>query len=188
MITIVSGLPRSGTSLAMQMLAAGGMPVLTDDARHADDSNPRGYFEFARTMRLPAGDRAWQDEAEGHAVKITWPLLMSVPADWPARIVWLDRTVAEIVGSQEKMLARMGQRAGDAAQLSRAFSTMRTQAKAWLTRHRNRPFIELEYRRLLVSPAGEVARLAIWLDGELDTAAMIAAVDPALWRERAVST
>ena len=68
MIAIVSGLPRSGTSLMMQMLAAGGMPVLSDGERQADTDNPKGYFEWERIKRLPK-DPACIVEAEGKVVK-----------------------------------------------------------------------------------------------------------------------
>lgn len=184
MITIVSGLPRSGTSLAMQLLVAGGLPVLTDGARRADENNPRGYFEFARVLRLGAGDTAWQTEAEGRAVKITWPLLAAVPSTWPVRIVWMERAVEEIVASQAKMLARAGQPAEDAAQLQRAFAAMREQAKRWMAARREVAVIVVNHATLLGSPATEAARLAAWTGGNLDVAAMAAAVDPALWRER----
>ena len=184
MITIVSGLPRSGTSLAMQMLAAGGMAVLTDGARGADDNNPRGYFEFARALRLGVGDTGWRAEAEGRAVKITWPVLAALPANWPVRVVWLDRTVEEIVASQQKMLARAGRPAEDAVQIQRAFAAMREQAKRWMAARHDTAVIVIEHAALLGSPATEAGRLAAWAGGNLDVAAMTAAVDPALWRER----
>jgi hypothetical protein len=184
MITIVSGLPRSGTSLAMQALAGGGMPVLTDRRREADANNPRGYFEFARVLRLGAGDTGWRADAEDRAVKITWPLLAALPADWNARVIWMQRPVAEIVASQARMLGRNGQRAEDAAVLMRAFAAMHAQARAWLAARRTLAVFDLNYHELVTQPATESARLAAWLGGELDVSAMTAAVDPTLWRER----
>lgn len=184
MITIVSGLPRSGTSLAMQMLAAGGLVLLTDGARKEDENNPRGYFEFARTLRIGAGDTAWRGEAEGKVVKITWPLLRALPMDWEARVVWMERAPEQIVASQARMLGRSGLPIEDAAQLQRAFVLMQTQARAWLAARRGLAIFVLPHADLLLNPAAEVARLAAWLGGDLDVPAMAAAVEPALWRER----
>ncbi len=184
MITIVSGLPRSGTSLAMQMLAAGGLPALTDGVRQQDENNPRGYFEFSPVLNLARGQAAWRAEAEGHAVKITWPVLRSLPAEWAARVVWMERAPEEIVASQARMLARSGLPVEDAAQLTRAFTAMQGQARGWLDAQRGLAVLVLNHAELMHAPAVEAARLAAWLGGGLNVTAMAAAVEPALWRER----
>jgi hypothetical protein len=107
MITIVSGLPRSGTSLMMQMLAAGGMPVLSDGERRADTDNPRGCLEWERIKQLPK-DPACIAEAEGKVVKVISQLLLSLPPGHDYRIVFMQRPLPEILKSQDEMLRRRG--------------------------------------------------------------------------------
>ena len=107
MITIVSGLPRSGTSLMMQMLAAGGMPILSDGERRADVDNPRGYLEWERIKQLPK-DPACIAEAEGKAVKVISQLLLSLPAQHEYRVIFMQRPLPEVMASQDEMLRRRG--------------------------------------------------------------------------------
>jgi len=107
MITIVSGLPRSGTSLMMQMLAAGGMPVLSDGERQADVDNPRGYLEWERIKQLPQ-DPACIAEAEGKVVKVISRLLLSIPAGHEYRVIFMQRPLPEVLASQETMLLHRG--------------------------------------------------------------------------------
>src|SRR5207253_8560948 len=102
-ITIVSGLPRSGTSLMMQMLAAGGMSILTDGERQADLDNPRGYFEWERIKQLPK-EPGCIVEAEGKVVKVIWQRLLALPAGHDYRVVFVQRPLAEVLASQEQML------------------------------------------------------------------------------------
>jgi hypothetical protein len=107
MITIVSGLPRSGTSLMMQMLAAGGMPILSDGERQADTDNPRGYLEWERIKQLPK-DPACIAEAEGKAVKVISLLLLSLPEGHEYRVIFMQRPLPEVLASQEVMLRNRG--------------------------------------------------------------------------------
>jgi hypothetical protein len=107
MITIVSGLPRSGTSLMMQMLAAGGMPVLSDGERKADTDNPRGYLEWERIKQLPK-EPALIGEAEGKVVKVISQLLLSLPDEHEYRVIFMQRPLPEVLKSQDEMLRRRG--------------------------------------------------------------------------------
>src|SRR5450432_3057856 len=104
-ITVVSGLPRSGTSLMMQMLAAGGMPLLTDQIRAPDQDNPRGYFEFERVKQIKR-DQAWLGSAVGKAVKIIHLLLYDLPPNRNYRVIFMRRNIEEVLISQRKMLQR----------------------------------------------------------------------------------
>ena len=113
-VTVVSGLPRSGTSLAMQMIHAGGIPALTDGQRTSDDSNPRGYFELERVKQLKQ-DKSWLDEAAGKVVKVIHLLLAELPDDRPYRVVFMQRDLREVVQSQATMLARSGRPGGQLA-------------------------------------------------------------------------
>ena len=105
MITIVSGLPRSGTSLMMQMLESGGLPVLCDGERQADTDNPKGYFEWERIKQLPK-DPSLIAEAEGKVVKVISQLILSLPAGHDYRVVFMQRPLPEVLKSQDKMLQR----------------------------------------------------------------------------------
>jgi len=107
MITVVSGIPRSGTSLMMQMMSAGGMPVLTDGQRSADDNNPRGYFELESVKSL-ARNQDVLTQADGKVVKVISSLLPSLPKDFEYRVVFMCRPLEEVVSSQNRMLERLG--------------------------------------------------------------------------------
>jgi hypothetical protein len=122
MITIISGLPRSGTSLMMQMLAAGGMPILSDGERRADVDNPRGYLEWERIKQLPK-DPTCIAEAEGKAVKVISQLLLSLPPEHQYRVIFMERPLPEVMVSQDEMLRRRGafDPSGDNSVVARAF-------------------------------------------------------------------
>src|ERR1700704_3311791 len=107
MITIVSGLPRSGTSLMMQMLDAGGLPVLSDGERKADTDNPKGYLEWERIKQLPK-DPTLIAEAEGKAVKVISQLILSLPEGHQYQIILMQRPLPEVLKSQDEMLRRRG--------------------------------------------------------------------------------
>src|SRR5687768_8758894 len=108
-IVVVSGLPRSGTSMAMKMLEAGGLSVVTDGLRTPDEDNPKGYYEDERVKRLhKEPDKTWLHEARGKVVKIISFLLKSLPPDHNYKVVLMQRNLREIVASQNKMLARLG--------------------------------------------------------------------------------
>jgi hypothetical protein len=107
MITIVSGLPRSGTSLMMQMLVAGGMTAVSDGERQADVDNPRGYLEWERIKQLPNDPRCIA-EAEGRVVKVISRLLLSPPAEHDYRIIFMQRRLPEVIAWQDEMLRRRG--------------------------------------------------------------------------------
>ena len=106
MIVVVSGLPRSGTSLMMQMLEAGGLPILMDDRRPADADNPRGYYEFQPVKTLDK-DNSWMAQAEGKAVKVVSLLLYHLPPGHDYKVLFMERTIAEVLASQTAMLKRL---------------------------------------------------------------------------------
>ena len=184
-VFVVSGLPRSGTSLAMQMLHAGGIPAVTDGLRTQDDDNPRGYFEFERVKQLRT-DKAWLDDAAGKAVKVIHLLLMELPDDRPYRVVFMQRDLREVVKSQSTMLARSG-RAGGGLPPERLMAVYEQQLKtvdAWLAARPGFGVLRVPYAELVRDPGGWVPRIADFLGQPLDRAAMHAAVDPALHRNR----
>src|SRR5579864_2844630 len=139
MITIVSGLPRSGTSLMMQMLVAGGMPPLSDGERQADTDNPRGYLEWERIKQLP-NDPACIAEAEGKVVKVISRLLLAVPAGHEYRVIFMQRPLPEVLASQDAMLRRRGtyKEGANPAIIGAAFEKHLKDVYAWLE---NKPYV-----------------------------------------------
>ncbi len=184
MITIVSGLPRSGTSLVMQMLAAGGYPILTDNVRAADDDNPRGYLEFERVKSLER-DASWLADAEGKAVKIVSFLLPKLPAEFEYRVIFVRRDLDEVLRSQAKMLERRGQPPGpDAAAMKGHFERHLQTVDGWL-QQRAIAVHNCEHRELIAEPAIHAQRIAAFLGSDLAIEPMAGVVDPALYRQRA---
>jgi hypothetical protein len=184
-ITIVSGLPRSGTSLMMQMLAGGGVPTLTDSIRVADENNPRGYFEFEAVKKLRA-DQSWLERAEGHALKIIHLLLRELPTDgrFSYRVLFMRRAMDEVLASQTKMLQRAGKSSADPALLAKTYASQLAQVQDWLSQHPCFTTLEVEHRRLLTQSDVVAKEVATFLGLHLDVAKMTQAVDPALYRER----
>ena len=181
-VTIVSGMPRSGTSLAMQMLRAGGMPLLIDDHRAADVHNPRGYFEYEPAKRM-AADSSWMKAARGRAVKIIYRLLHHLPGDVEYRIVFLERDLVEVFESQQDMLRSMNHPAAfqDRERILSALAAELAEAKQWLSHRANMRILALPYADVIANPTNWSHEISRFLDG-LDESAMAAAVDPALYR------
>jgi len=193
-ITLVTGLPRSGTSMMMRILEAGGLPPLTDGARAADRDNPNGYYEFEPVKRT-AQDPSWLDRAEGHAVKLVYLLLRDLPRDRPYRVIFMQRALKEVVASQAAMLARLGrQPAGpaDPHTLVAAFAAEIAATRAWLAGQPSFRVLYLNYNRLLADPRPHLADLQTFLaaDGTppLNIEAMGAVIDPTLYRQRGHAT
>lgn len=185
MITIVSGLPRSGTSLLMQMLEAGGMPVLTDGRRSADEDNPRGYYEWERIRSLPQ-DAGCIAEAEGKAVKVISQLLFALPNNRDYSIMFMQRPLAEVVASQAKMISRrgtMGATLGE-ADLIEALQAHLNQVSAWLDRQPRLNVCRIDYHELLHQPQETAEAIQRFLGQPLNTEAMAQQVDSSLYRQR----
>ena len=185
-ITVVSGLPRSGTSMMMQMLAAGGMPVVSDGLRTADADNPRGYFELEAVKKLKA-DSTWVAGARGHAVKVISMLLSELPAEYEYRVIFMLRDMGEILASQNEMLKRRrtaGSATGDAA-MRQHFEAHLKKVRAWLAGRKNFRVHFCEYRELLHAPVEQARSVAEFVGIALDEHAMVQVIDPALHRNRA---
>lgn len=183
LITVVSGLPRSGTSLVMQMLAAGGVPILADGERAADLNNPRGYHEYAPIKSLAAG-APWIADARGKAIKVISQLLEHLPAGESYRVLYLRRNLDEVLASQQAMLARLGQPAPPQAAVRAAFERHLAQIQPWLATQPYVNCLALEFAEVIARPVDAAASIAELLQLELDIEQMAAAVDPKLYRER----
>jgi hypothetical protein len=182
-ITVVSGLPRSGTSLMMQMLDRGGLPALTDAIRAADADNPRGYYEFERVKKTKE-DPSWLPEARGKVVKMVSALLYDLPAGEDYRVVFVQRDIDEVLESQEKMLRRPDRPVAPAEQMKAAFAVHLERLFQWLPEQRHLRVQFVNYNRLLANPALEAGKVADFLDGRPSLEAMLAAIDPGLYRNR----
>jgi hypothetical protein len=186
-IVVVSGLPRSGTSMVMKMLEAGGLPILTDGVRAADEDNPKGYYEVERVKSLAQeADKGWLAEARGKGLKVISYLLKSLPPRFNYKVVFIRREMEEVLASQGKMLARRGEAEATPPERMRAlFEDDLWRAVYQLKRRPEFETIELQYSAVLARPLEEARRLAAFLGGDLDVEEMAAAVDPALYRNRA---
>jgi len=182
-VVIVSGLPRSGTSMMMQMLTAGGLTAFTDGAREADESNPKGYYEHERVKAL-AKDSSWLPEADNLVVKMVAPLLRYLPAGPAYRIVFMERDIEEILQSQSTMLARDGRSSADREVLRRAYERQVAGAKAWIEHSKKANAVSIPYPNVLSSPSAVAANVNTFLGGTLSEAEMAGVVDPSLHRER----
>ena len=184
-VTVVAGLPRSGTSMMMQMLAAGGLPILTDGKREADADNPRGYYEYEPATRLNK-DRGWLDDAAGKGVKIVAQLLPALAPEHRYRVILIRRDLEEVLDSQQVMLERLrrGANLTPPVQLRAVFQRQLRQVELWLAEQPNVRTLFLEYARVLADPAATAMAVNAFLGGTLRTDRMAATVDPALHRRR----
>ena len=185
-IIVVSGLPRSGTSLMMKMLEAGGLPVMQDGIREADRDNPKGYYEFERVKQIDKGDTAWMAEAQGKVVKIISALLKHMPPEYEYRVIFMRRHMKEVLASQRKMLVHRGEDAEkmDDEKMGELFEKHMAQVFAWLGQQPNVRYIQVHYNDLLADPVAYARQVDEFLDGRLDEQKMIEMVDPKLYRNR----
>ena len=184
-ITIVSGLPRSGTSMMMQVIEAGGIPALTDNLRTKDEDNPQGYYEF-EPVKKTREDPSWVPGARGKVVKMVYRLLYDLPADQEYRVIFMRRNIDEVLASQKKMLQRSGKQGAAISdeKLKEMFMAELDKFDRWIAAQPNFSIIEVDYRDMVASPATQCKRINGFLGGVLDGDRAAAAVDPALYRNR----
>jgi Sulfotransferase domain len=182
-IIIVSGLPRSGTSLMMQMLDHGGVEVVTDNVRTPDTDNPRGYYEFEQVKKIKE-DKCWLPETRGKAFKMVSQLLYELPASERYRIIFMERDLDEMLFSQEKMLARLNKPSAPRGVIERAFREHLRKVRMWLAAQANIEVLAVSYNDLVERPAEEAQRVSAFLGGNADTESMSKTVDPSLYRNR----
>ena len=188
MITVVSGLPRSGTSLMMQMLAAAGLQVLSDGERQADADNPRGYYEWERIKLLPQQPNCIQ-EAEGKVVKIISQLLFALPSTHDYRIIFMQRPLAEVVASQSELIRRRGTTGAALAPaaLIAGLQAHLNQVNAWLRDKKNLSVYRVEHHKVLHDPLQVSESIQEFLECPLDVLAMSRQIDESLYRQRTPS-
>jgi predicted AlkP superfamily phosphohydrolase/phosphomutase/tetratricopeptide (TPR) repeat protein len=184
-VAIVAGLPRSGTSMLMQMLAAGGMDILTDRKRKADVDNPKGYFELEKATQLRK-NRDWVGEARGKAVKIVAQLLPYLPLNIPYRVIFVERDLTEVTASQKTMLKRLkrGSNKFTDEQIEAAYLRQLQSVKGWLRRNPKAWVLYVKHREVIEHPVETARTIGQFLGGELNVQAMATVVDPTLYRQK----
>lgn len=184
-ITVVSGLPRSGTSMMMKMLEAGGLEVIADSQREADDDNPKGYYEDQRFKTLHK-DNSWIKEALGKSVKVIYNFLVNLPPEYRYNVVFLRREIAEVLASQKKMLERRGTKDNIPDDKMAAFFRKDLErVEAWLAKQPNIDVLYLGYHDVVKDPLANAERINGFLGGGLDVQKMAEVADPTLYRNRA---
>jgi tetratricopeptide (TPR) repeat protein len=183
-LIVVTGLPRSGTSMLMQMLSAGGVGVLSDESREADEDNPRGYLEFEPVKNL-LKDSQWLFEARGKAVKIVVPLLAALPRGLPCRVILCERDLEEVLDSQERMLLRRGRPVPTPERrrmLKNEYARTLGRVKAMLAQRPETQLLTIEHSAAICDSTVTAEKIGDFLGSGLDAAKMAAAIDPALYR------
>jgi len=185
-IIVVSGLPRSGTSMMMKILAEGGLPIVTDELRSADLDNPNGYFELESVKQISAGNVGWLSNAGGKVVKIVSGLLEYLPSDYSYRIIFMQREIKEILASQQKMLARRNETSElDDAEMEQQFLKHLAVVKPWLIRQPNMDVLYVSYNALMSDPEPLCRRVVEFTHAPLDLSRMLEVPNAALYRNRA---
>jgi predicted AlkP superfamily phosphohydrolase/phosphomutase/tetratricopeptide (TPR) repeat protein len=187
--TLVSGLPRSGTSLMMQMLASGGLPPKTDGERAADIDNPEGYFEWEAIKNVGRKPQIMDEPGlDRKAIKVISMLLQLMPYQHEYKIIFMTRPINEVVESQRAMIDRLNTEGAmiDTATLIAGLTEHRESALEWLSKHPRARFIEVDYPTLISNPDESIKRVAEFLGPDLlpHPDRMGEAIRPNLYRKR----
>jgi Sulfotransferase family len=185
-IIVVSGLPRSGTSMMMKMLEAGGLPLLIDNLRIPDDDNPAGYYEFEPVKKLDKGNFDWLADAQGKALKVIAALLTHLPSAYSYQIIFMRREMSEILASQKKMLLHRGEDPNkiDDAEIAQLFEKHLSKVINWINDQPNMRKIDVNYNLLFKDPRPQVEQINRFLGNVLDVEKMLEVINPGLYRQR----
>jgi hypothetical protein len=184
-LTIVSGLPRSGTSMMMKILEAGGIPPLIDHVREADEDNPKGYYEF-EPVKKTKKDASWLKDAGGKVVKMVHLLLLDLPVGYDYRVVFMRRKMDEVIKSQNVMLERKGKGMGDLPEdrIAKSFEKQIDEVFSFVASRPDFKMLEVSYNDVLSDAGPVIDQVNAFLDGDLNRDAMLEVVDPSLYRQR----
>ncbi len=185
-LVLVSGLPRSGTSMAMKMLEAGGMDVIQDGIRTADIDNPKGYYEDERIKNLAdMPDKSWLRDIRGRVIKVVSSLLQYLPAENRYKVIFMRRNLQEVLASQAKMLQRRGeQHDAPDEEMQKMYEQHLEKVSFQLRFRKNFEVLYLDYREALEKPREAAEKIAAFLERKMDLDAMAGVVDPSLYRNR----
>ncbi|MSQ01968.1 MAG: sulfotransferase family protein [Myxococcales bacterium] len=189
-IVIVSGLPRSGTSMMMRMLDGGGLPIMTDQLRTADIDNPKGYYEYERVKDLEGEvDKSYIGQGRGKALKVISWLLKDLPPDNRYRIVFMRRDLSEVIASQNKMLKHRGEvDTSDDKRMIDAYMNHLASVRILSRKRDNFEMLEVRYDQAVADPAAAAKAVNTFVGGRLDEGKMREAVDKELYRNRKVGS
>ena len=184
-LVIVSGLPRSGTSMMMKMLESGGVPVLADDQRKADIDNVNGYYEFQAALKIKQ-DNSWLADSDHKAVKMVYQLLYELPETHQYRVLMMRRSMDEVLASQKKMLARLGKPTDTIpdSKMAEIFNTGLAKFYAWIAQRSNFRIVDVDYNIMVADPIPQIQVINRLLGGGLDEQAMAEVEQPDLYRNR----
>jgi hypothetical protein len=184
-IIIVSGLPRSGTSMMMKILAEGGLSVVTDQSRTADEDNPNGYFELELVKQMSAGNTEWLAGAGGKAVKVISGLLEHLPQEYSYKVIFMEREIKEILASQRKMLDHRNEELKTTdIEIEQQFHRHLSALKPWLARRPNMEVLYVSYNDLMVEPQHVCRQLIEFTGMPLDLSRMLSVPSRDLYRNR----
>jgi hypothetical protein len=188
-IVVVSGLPRCGTSMMMQMLEAGGMEIITDNIRKADEDNPRGYYEFEKVKKIKE-DTSWLDSCYGKVFKMVSALLYHLPEGRKYKVIFMKRNIQEMLESQNVMLARMGKKTDDVNDKHMAENLDQHLRKVgdWLAKQGHIDVIYIHYSKVVKNPIENAKAVSRFLKGVPDVDKMAKAVKKSLYRQRREDT
>lgn len=180
MITLITGIPRSGTSLMMQLFKAANVDIATDAIRTEDDNNPKGYYELEAVKGI-VKNNAFLKDLDGKTIKIVAPLVTFIDLSLEYRVVFMIRDLDEVVQSQEKMVGK------DQQDQKEKFKTMYAmhieKSRQFLNSH-NIPFIEIQHRELLQNPELSLKRLIDFCGWETPLEELKSVIDHSLYRNR----
>lgn len=185
-VIVVSGLPRCGTSLMMQMLEQGGVDIVTDKIRAADADNPRGYYEFERVKKTKQ-DASWLPATRGKAVKMVSQLLYDLPPSESYRIIFMERDMDEMLDSQEKLLQRLNRTGAPREKMRQAYLLHLQRLHEWLRQQGNMTVLLVRYNDLVERPEEQAKRVCDFLGRSMQVENMVKSVDPSLYRNRRAS-
>jgi hypothetical protein len=182
---IVSGLPRCGTSMMMQMLEAGGMPIVTDRIRKADEDNPRGYYEFEKVKQIKE-DSSWLAECHGKVFKMVSALLYHLPENKKYKVIFMKRNMAEMLASQKAMLKRQGQNGGDVSdeEMGQKFNQHLIKMQDWLKAQQHIDVLYISFNETIQNPTENAGLVNQFLGNRLNEEKMANVVSASLHRQK----
>ena len=179
-ITIVTGLPRSGTSLMMQILDRTSLPILTDGIRKKDTNNPEGYYELEAVKGI-IKDNSFLNEAQGKVVKIIAPLPLFLDKNLTYRILFMRRDITEILRSQEKMIGK--NQTSEYEKFASIYEQHLKKTYAFLDEN-SIPFIDIWYDKLVSNPDNEIKKIIDFLNITADLKELSNVIKPELYRTK----
>lgn len=184
-IIVVSGLPRSGTSMMMKLLSEGGLLPVTDALRSADEDNPEGYYELETVKQMAAGNVDWLSDAGGKVVKVISALLEYLPSEYLYKVIFMEREISEILASQRKMLVRRNKESQvDDAEMEAQFRKHLSVVKPWLARQANMDVTYINYNALMSDPEPLCRRVVEFTGHSLNLERMLLVPKGDLYRNR----